>query len=87
LPRPCHQTHLDVYHEIGLRSCATEEHLARIRRGQRVEIIIDLTFQELIPASLTDARPAAKIRKDALFFSEIEQILRFGVPLSSNLRL
>jgi hypothetical protein len=78
---------LDVYHEIGLRSCTTEEHLARIRRGQRVEIIIDLTFQKSISASLTDACPAAKVRKDAMFLSEIEQILRFGVPLSGDLRL
>ena len=75
---------LNVNQQIGFRSCAAEEHLTRIRRGQGLKIIIDLSFQECVRASLTDACSAAEVRKDALLLGEVEQVLGFGIPLSGD---
>ncbi len=63
---------LDVNHQIGSRTGAAEEHLARIWRIQGLEGIADVAFPKLVLASVTDARTAAKVREDPLIFSKFE---------------
>ncbi len=75
---------LDVNHQIGSWAGAAKEHLARIRRIQGLEGIVDFAFQKLVLASVTDAGAAAKVREDPLIFGKFEQILIFGIPFSGN---
>jgi len=75
---------LDIDHQIGSGARAAEEHLTRIGRIQGLEGIVDVAFNQLVLASVTNAGAAAKVREDALIFSKFEQVLIFGIPFSGN---
>gem|GEM_PF-5875107 len=68
----CALEFLDVNYHIGSRAGAAEEHLARIRRIQRFEEIVDFAFHKLVLARVTNTGAATKVRKDSLIFGKIE---------------
>ncbi len=63
---------LDVNRQIGSRAGAAKEHLARIRRIQGFEGIVDFAFQKLVLTGVADAGAAAEVREDPLIFGKFK---------------
>jgi hypothetical protein len=63
---------LDLNHKMGSRARAADEHLARIKRIQGLEAIIDVAFQKLVLAAVTNTGAAAEVREDPLIFGKFD---------------